>query len=183
MKNSWVGSEETLWNMAQCRASLQCELNSPNPHGSVSCHERAPERCRWGGESVMAWALCDFWLKTSISKKWVFFLFLFCFSDTLKWKLHAALPPSKEVAEQRQIQLLGDTSCWRWERANLVFLCKDWGLQTGKLGDVVYSIVDVKSSGGSQMRNLCLPNEKREDRPQEATDIEYFAGISLILPG
>lgn len=28
------------------------------------------------------------------------------------------------------------------------------------------------------MRNL--PNEKREDRTQEATDIEYFAGISVI---
>lgn len=29
------------------------------------------------------------------------------------------------------------------------------------------------------MRNL--PNEKREDRTQEATDIEYFAGISVIF--
>lgn len=31
------------------------------------------------------------------------------------------------------------------------------------------------------MRNLCLLNERREDRPQKATDIEYFAGISLIF--
>lgn len=111
------------------------------------------------------------------------FLFLSCFSDALKWKLHAALPPSKEIAEQSQIRLLDDTSCWRWERVKLVLLCKDWVLQTGKLGNVVCSVVDVKSSGGNQMKNLCLPNEKREDRPQEATDIEYFAGISLIFPG
>lgn len=177
-----MGSEETLWNMAKCRASLQCELNSQNPHDSVSCHEWTPEWCRWSGEFVTAWALCDIWLETYISKKKAF-LFLSCFSDALKWKLHAALPPSKEIAEQSQIRLLDDTSCWRWERVKLVLLCKDWVLQTGKLGNVVCSVVDVKSSGGNQMRNLCLPNEKREDRPQEATDIEYFAGISLIFPG
>lgn len=181
MKSPWVGSEETLWNKAQHRTSLQCELNSRIPM-TVSHVTSEHQNDAGGVESLsQPGPYMTFDWKLIFLKK--AFLFLFCLSDALKWKLHAALPPSKEIAEQSQILLLDDTSCWRWERVNLVILCKDWGLQTGKLWDVVCSIVDVKTSRGKQMRNLCLPNKKREDRPQETTGIEYFAGISLIFPG
>lgn len=148
-----------------CRASLQCELSSQNPHDSLMSQGNTRMMQVGPGPYVtFGWNLI--FLKKA-------FLFLFCFSDTLKWRLHAALPSSKEITEQSQIALLDDTNCWRWERINLVLLCKDWGMYC--------SIVDVKSYGEKQMRNLCLPSKKREDRPQKATDMEYFAGISLIF--
>lgn len=113
-----------------CRVSLQCELSSQNPHDSLMSQGNTRMMQVGSGPYVtFGWNLI--FLKKA-------FLFLFCFSDTLKWRLHAALPSSKEITEQSQIALLDDTNCWRWERINLVLLCKDWGLQAGKLGDVLF---------------------------------------------
>lgn len=133
MKRTWVGSVETLWNM-QCKSAVWAEL-SESPWQSRVTSERQNDAGGVGSLSQPGPYVTFGWKFIFLKKA---FLVLFCFSDTLKWRLHAALPPSKEITEQSQIQLLDDTSCWRWERVNLVLLCKDWGLQAEKLGDVLF---------------------------------------------
>lgn len=146
---------------------------------TVSCHEWAPEWCRWGGESLTAWALCDIWLETYISKKsffipvllfWYFKMKTSCSLTTLK-RNHWT-KPNTTIRVYQLLKMGKGKSCTFVQRL---------GITGRENGGMYCSIVDAKSSGGKQMQNLCLPNEKREDRPQKATDIEYFAGISLIF--
>lgn len=180
MKNQWVGSEETLWNMAQCRASLQCELKSQNSHDSVSCHEWTPEGCRWGGESVTAWALCDIWLETYTSKKSLFIpvLLFWCF----KMKTSCSLTTLKR-------------NCWTKPNTTIR------GYQLLKIGkNKSYTFVqrlgitDREIGGCSLFYCWCkkfwrktdekLVSAKQEKRGQTTGGyLEYFAGISLIFPG